>query len=91
MNQIITLLSDWRLRDPYVAILKGRILQALPDAQIIDITHYVDKFNIIQTALLMQTGYSSFPEGSIHLMMTNMSLYSTFSPVLLFHDGHYFI
>lgn len=91
MNQIITLLSDWRLRDPYVAMLKGRILQALPDAQIIDITHYVDKFNIIQTALLMQTGYSSFPEGSIHLMMTNMSLDSTFSPVLLCHDGHYFI
>ncbi len=91
MNQIITLLSDWRLRDPYVSMLKGRILQSLPDAQIIDITHYVDKFNIMQTALLMKTGYSSFPKGSIHLIMTNMSLDSTFSPVLLCHDGHYFI
>ena len=91
MNQIITLLSDWRLRDPYVAMLKGRILKALPDTQIIDITHYVDKFNTLQTALLMKTSYASFPEGTIHLILTNMSLNSTFSPVLLSHDGHYFI
>ena len=47
MNQIITLLSDWRLRDPYVAMLKGELLKTLPDAQIVDITHYVDKFDLI--------------------------------------------
>jgi hypothetical protein len=91
MNQIITLLSDWHLRDPYVAMLKGSLLQTLPDAQIIDITHYVDKFNVLQTALLMKSSYSSFPEGSIHLILTNMSLNSTFSPVMLEHKGHYFI
>lgn len=91
MNQIITLLSDWRLRDPYVAMLKGTLLKSLPDAQIIDITHYADKFNLIQTALLMKTAYQSFPKGSIHLLLTNMSLNSTFSPVLLQHEGHHFI
>ena len=57
MNQIITLLSDWRLRDPYVAMLKGELWKAQPDAQILDITHYVDKFNLPQTALLMKTSY----------------------------------
>ena len=91
MNQIITLLSDWRLRDPYVSMLKGRILQTLPDAQIIDITHYVDKFNLPQTAFQMKNCYTSFPEGTIHLILTNMSLNSTFSPVVLPHNGHYFI
>ena len=91
MNQIITLLSDWHLSDPYVAMLKGSLLQTLPDAQIIDITHYVDKFNLLQTALLMKSSYSSFPKGSIHLILTNMSLNSTFSPVMLNHNGHYFI
>lgn len=91
MNQIITLLSDWRLRDPYVAMLKGELCQAQPDAQIIDITHYVDKFNLPQTALLMKTSYQSFPEGTVHLLLTNMSLNSTFTPVLLQHNGHWFI
>ena len=91
MNQIITLFSDWRLRDPYVAMLKGMLYQAQPEAQIIDITHYIDKFNLIQTALLMKISYKSFPKGSVHLLLTNMSLNSTFSPVVLCHDGHYFI
>lgn len=91
MNQIITLLSDWRLRDPYVAMLKGELLKTQPEAQFIDITHYVDKFNLLQTALLMKTSYTSFPEGSVHLILTNMSLNSTFSPVALFHNGHWFI
>lgn len=91
MNLIVTLLSDWRLRDPYVSMFKGNLLSVFPEVQIIDMTHYVDKFNLPQTALLMKSGYSSFPENSIHLIMTNMSLNSTFSPVLLQHNGHYFI
>ena len=91
MNPIITLLSDWRLRDPYVAMLKGELLKALPESQVIDITHYVDKFNLLQTALLMKTSYPSFPDGSIHLIMTNMSLNSTFAPVVLHYGGHWFI
>lgn len=91
MNQIITLLSDWRLRDPYVAMLKGELLQSQPEARILDITHYIDKFDLLQTALLMKTSYRSFPAGSIHLILTNMSLNSVFSPVLFCHDGHYFI
>lgn len=91
MNQIVTLLSDWRLRDPYVSMLKGELLKSLPEANIIDITHYADKFNLLQTALVMKSAYRSFPEGSVHLLLTNMSLNSTFPPVLLPHDGHYFI
>ena len=91
MDQIITLLSDWRLRDPYVAMLKGELLKAMPKSQILDITHYIDKFNLPQTALLMKTSYRSFPEGAIHLILTNMSLNATFAPVALFHNGHWFI
>ena len=91
MSLNITLLSDWRLRDPYVAMLKGQLMTAFPGACITDITHYVDKFNLLQTALLMKSAYRSFPEGTIHLILTNMSLNSTFSPVILQHDGHYFI
>ena len=91
MIQIITLLSDWHLRDPYVAMLKGLLLNANPEANVIDITHYVDKFNLLQTAFLMKSSYTAFPEGSIHLILTNMSLNSTFSPVMFEHKGHYFI
>ena len=91
MGEIITLLSDWRLRDPYVAMLKGRILSRFPNATIVDVTHYIDKFDTLQASFLMRSCYKSFPQGSIHLMLTNTSFSSDFSPVLLKHDGHFFI
>ena len=91
MNETFTLLSDWRLRDPYVAILKGRIMNAFPGAAIVDITHYADKFDILQTAFAMKCSYKSFPEGTVHLILTNTTFTSSFDPVLLQFDGHNFI
>ena len=91
MNQTITLISDWRLRDPYVAMFKGELLAAMPEINILDITHHVDLSNIAQTAFLMRQSYDRFPKGSIHLLLTNVSGNSTFAPVLLEHDGHCFI
>ena len=46
MRPIITLISDWRLRDPYVAMFKGALLSESPEANLLDITHYVDVFNL---------------------------------------------
>lgn len=88
---VITLLSDWRLRDPYVAMLKGEILSRIPDANIVDISHYVDKFNVLQESILMKNSYKAFPAGTLHLTLVNTSLNSTFEPVVLQHNGHFFI
>ncbi len=88
---IITLISDWRLRDPYVAMLKGQILTDIPDAHVIDISHHIDFFNVAQSAFVMQNSYRGFPDGSVHLMLTNTSHTATAAPVLLEHDGHCFI
>ncbi len=91
MRPIITLTSDWRLRDPYLAMFKGELLRTLPEAQLIDITHNIDFFHIAQTAFVIKQSYRHFPEGSIHLILTNTSNSSTERPVVLHHDNHYFI
>lgn len=91
MKPTITLISDWRNRDPYLAIFKGQILDTLSDAHILDVTHYIDMFSISQTALLMKQSYPYFPESSIHLLLTNASFTSTFKPVVVKHNNHYFI
>lgn len=91
MRPIITLISDWRNRDPYVAMFKGSLLSVMPEAAIIDISHMVDFFNLSQTAFLTRQSYRRFPEGSVHILLTNTSEYSSFSPVVVEHDHHYFI
>jgi len=91
MRPIVTLISDWRTRDPYVAMFKGKLFSAVPDAEIIDISHVVDLFNINQTAFLTMQSYQKFPAGSIHIMLTNASATSTFAPVVVQFDNHFFI
>lgn len=64
---IITLLTDYGLRDSYVAEVKGMILRIAPEAAIIDITHEVGKFDIEEGAFHLARCVKYFPEGTIHV------------------------
>lgn len=87
----ITLISDWKLRDPYVAMFKGQLLKAIPDANIIDITHAIDSFSIEQTAFILKSSYASFPEKTLHIVLTGTTLSHQSLPVLAEYNGHYFM
>ncbi len=64
---MITLTSDFGLKDPYVAEMKGVILTINPKATIIDVTHSVEKFNIGVGAFMLASAAPFFPKGTIHL------------------------
>jgi S-adenosylmethionine hydrolase len=70
-NGIITLLTDFGLKDSYVAIMKGVILGIAPTARLIDVTHDVAPQAIGEAAYLLQTGYRYFPPGTIHLVVVD--------------------
>jgi len=65
---IITLTSDWGLKDHYMASVKGAIIKKLPDAQIIDISHNIPPFDTEQAAFVIRNAYPDFPEGTIHII-----------------------
>ena len=64
---MITLTSDFGLKDPYVAEMKGVILTINPQATIIDVTHSVEKFNIRMGAFMLASAAPYFPKDTIHL------------------------
>ena len=68
---MITLTSDFGLKDPYVAEMKGVILTINPKATIIDITHGVEKFNIRMGAFMLASAAPYFPKGTIHLAVVD--------------------
>ena len=47
MRRIITLITDFGLRDPYVGMMKGVIATLCPEAEVIDLTHGVPKYNVV--------------------------------------------
>jgi len=87
----ITLISDWHSCEPYLSMLKGRIYSRLSDVIIMDITHEIEMRNINQTAFLLRCTYPSFPEGTIHLILTGISYSLPSNPVVVQCGNHYFI
>ena len=68
---MITLTSDFGLKDPYVAEMKGVILTINPKATIVDITHDIEKFNIGMAAFMLASVASYFPKGTVHLAVVD--------------------
>ncbi len=68
---MITLTSDFGLEDPYVAEMKGVILTLNPNAIIIDITHGVEKFNILMGAFMLASATPYFSKGTVHLAVVD--------------------
>jgi S-adenosylmethionine hydrolase len=68
---IITLLSDFGERDPYVGSMKGVILSICRKARIIDITHDVAKFNIVEGGFILAAITRYFPVGTIHVAIVD--------------------
>jgi len=88
---IITLTTDFGLKDHAVASVKGAILNILPQAQIIDISHLIAPFNIIEAAYITRNAYKSFPKGSIHIIGVDAEYTPENKHIALELDDHYFI
>ena len=71
MRPIITLTTDFGLDDPFVGIMKGVILNIVPDAQIVDITHNIEPQNITQAALILNAAYPWFPRKTVHVVVVD--------------------
>ena len=88
---IITLTSDYGTIDYRVAATKGRILSELPNATIVDITHDVQAYNLLQAAYIVRSAYSFYPKGTIHIIGVDSFFHKDRKNIIAKIDGHYFI
>src|SRR6266567_480175 len=68
---IVTLLTDFGLDDAYVGAMKGAILSVYAKAAVIDITHGVRPFAVLQGAFLLDSAWRSFPPGTVHVAVVD--------------------
>ena len=59
---LLTLTSDFGIRDYLVAAVKARFLKKDPEMNIIDISHNISPFNYPQAAYLCNSAIKNFPE-----------------------------
>lgn len=71
MSGIITLTTDFGISDSYVGTMKGVILGIAPDVRLVDITHAIAPQGIHQAAYIVQSYYTYFPNGTIHVVVVD--------------------
>jgi S-adenosyl-L-methionine hydrolase (adenosine-forming) len=90
-RRIITLTTDFGLSDHFVAVMKGVILGIAPAAQVVDISHGVQPFQIADGAFTIAQAYRYFPRKTIHVVVVDPGVGSARRPLLAEMAGQYFI
>ena len=88
---IITLTTDYGLKDHFVGSLKGKILSEYPEATIVDISHDVDPFNNAEASYIVGASYLSFPKGTVHLIGVDIERNKENQHIAMQWNDHYFI
>jgi S-adenosylmethionine hydrolase len=88
---IITLTTDFGTNDHFVGTMKGVILNIVPEAAIVDISHAVQAFDVLDGALTISQAYSYFPNGTVHLVVVDPGVGSARRPIIASSDGYHFV
>lgn len=70
-NGLITLSTDFGLAEPFVGIVKGRILSRFPAARITDLTHGIPAGRADLAGFWLAHAWREFPPGSVHLAVVD--------------------
>jgi len=82
-QRVVTLLSDFGLKDSYVSEMKAVILSEFPQAKIIDITHQIDRFNVRMGAFQLACATPYFPKGTVHIAVVDPGVGTKRRPIIV--------
>ncbi len=87
---IITLTSDLGYNSHYPAILKGAIYSLCSEVVLIDVTHNLPPYDLLQAAYVVKRVYQAYPKGTIHLVAVDPAQ-NEYPMVAMEHHGHLFV
>lgn len=90
-NPIIALITDFGLRGQhYVASMKAIILKINPNVSIIDLSHYISSYSIIEALYILTSTYRNFPQGSIFIIVVDPGVGSSREIIALKTNSNYY-
>jgi S-adenosylmethionine hydrolase len=88
---VITLTTDFGLKDGFVGTLKGVIWNICPLAQIADISHEITPQNVLEGAFALWRAYPFFPPGTIHVAVVDPGVGTSRRPLAARLGRHFFV
>jgi hypothetical protein len=88
---ILTLTTDFGLKDGNVGVMKGVIWRICPTAQIADISHTITPQNVLEGAFILWSAYSFFPAGTVHVAVVDPGVGTQRRPLAMGAGKWYFV
>jgi len=70
-NGLITLTTDFGLREPFVGIMKGMMLARASQLRFIDMAHDVSAFQPVEAGFWLAGALRYFPSGTVHVAVVD--------------------
>ncbi len=90
-NRLITLTTDFGTSDYFVGAMKGVIATLAPAAGVVDITHEITPYNILEGAFVISEAAPYFPKGTIHVVVVDPGVGSERRAIVAEIGGQYFV
>ena len=87
---IITFLTDFGMRDGYVAQMKG-VAAGITDATLVDISHAVPAHNVRKAAYILQSVVPYYPVGSVHVVVVDPGVGTERKGLIVTTQSHVFV
>ncbi|MBM5812729.1 MAG: SAM-dependent chlorinase/fluorinase [Gammaproteobacteria bacterium] len=91
MRGIVTLTTDFGLRDPYVAVLKGQLLRHDPGLQLIDVTHEITGYDPAEAGFWLERIGRYFPDRTVHLAVVDPGVGTARALVAVSSDRQFYL
>jgi S-adenosylmethionine hydrolase len=88
---LITLTSDFGEEDYLAGAAKGILLNTIPQAQLVDISHRLLPFSDHKTAYVVSHAVRYYPDNSYHLIMCNLYYHLPEYVLFVCHNKQYYL
>jgi S-adenosylmethionine hydrolase len=88
---IISLITDFGLRDNFVGVMKAVILKINPRVRIVDICHEVKPQDVIGAAFLLAGSFKYFPRGTVHVAVVDPGVGTKRKKILVKTRNYFFV
>lgn len=90
-RNIVTITTDFGVRDHFVGAMKGVILTINPEANLLDISHDVASYSVVDGAFTIAQAYPYFPPETVHLVVVDPGVGGERRPILVQAGRHCFV
>jgi S-adenosyl-L-methionine hydrolase (adenosine-forming) len=88
---VISLMTDFGIKDGNVGVMKGVIWSISPEAQIADLSHMIAPQNVREAALILARSVPYFPANSIHVVVVDPGVGTARRPMAAKIGAQYYV